>query len=238
MTCDLCVEHQNSSTLLISSPRVSRSFSWGAASFETRLSGWIRAVLNSSELDVRLGITTDLSGLQSSLPSIIQSSYDHDDDCNYKLRVHTVSLQPDGTAARVFAAAHYEKWGCGPFGLKNRHFEQNGSASLRLTPYVSNNSVALSTELLSVEADGLLGGLLQDQIVGPWLIDSLKNVIPPSISIGDVRSAIPPELRRYRIDLTSLRFIDRGGGRLGLYSTGRVQVSAQEAASIFAALQR
>jgi hypothetical protein len=186
-------------------------------------------VAGNSGLDVRVGLTSDLSELQGALPGIVQATYDHDDDCDYKLRVHTVGLSPYGSSARVFAAAHYEDWVCGPFGFKNRNFEQNGSASVKLTPYVNNNNVGLSIELLGVDSDGLLGGLLQNQIVGPWLMDSLRNVIPSSVSVVDIRSALPPELRKYRIDLTSLRFVDRGGGKLGPYCTARVQVSRQDA---------
>jgi hypothetical protein len=184
-----------------------------------------------------VGLTSDLSELQGALPGIVQASYDHDDDCDYKLRVHTVDLRPLGSSARVFAATHYENWVCGPFGFKNRNFEQNGSASAKLTPFVNNNNVGLSIELLDVDADGLLGGLLRNQIVGPWLMNSLRNVIPSSVSLVNVRAELPPELRRFRIDLTGVRFVDRGGGKLGLYCAARVQVSRQDAEAVFSALQ-
>jgi uncharacterized membrane protein len=50
LTCDLCVEQQSPSSLLISTPKHRQTFDWGSSSFGSDLTGWVTASIENGGL--------------------------------------------------------------------------------------------------------------------------------------------------------------------------------------------
>jgi len=60
--------------------------------------------------------------------------------------------------------------------------------------------------------------------------------VPHVIQLGSIKEQLPAALRPAPLRLTSVAFTDQGGGRLGLYATAEVTVSAQWADSVWRSL--
>lgn len=234
ISCDSCFERQGDGSLLYSSPTISQSFTLGSHTMNMPLKAAVRITDNMESVRATVTAIADLSDLQRVLPAVIRESYDHDDDCNYKLRLHTISLDPHGwNSASLSVAGHYESWWCGPFGTKGRSFEQNGSARATITPFASQNAVGASVSLTDVQADGLLGGFLGNDLIGGWLQRQIQDLVPKVIEFGDINRLLPPELRDGSVLLLSAAFENWNENQLQLRVSAEVRVSGAKAMSIF-----
>jgi hypothetical protein len=116
---------------------------------------------------------------------------------------------------------------------KTRLFEQNGDVTVRVRPHIVGDEVHLLPTLEQVTADGLLGDILDSDVFGPWIWNSLDKIIPSSLKIATLRDLYPAVLTPYRPRIYAVRFTDLGGGRLGLSATAVVRVSTQRASELF-----
>lgn len=218
-------------------PELSVSWTIGQHQVRMPVTGQLRLGMEGRELVGRLTATGDLSDLQRIIPALVRAQLNHQDDCDYVLNMHTVRLTPSGADALLFAAGHYEHWECVEiFGVdagKHRLFEQNGDVTVRVQPHIAGGDVQLSTALERVTADGLLGGILGSDVFGPWLWNSLEDVMPSSVRVATLRDLYPPELRSYRLRVYGVSFRDLGGGRLGLTASAVVTVGPEQAARLF-----
>jgi len=137
---------------------------------------------------------------------------------------------------------HYERWGCvdWPLGLgraKTRLLEQNGSTIVALTPQIQDGQmISLNSEILSLEADGLLKSLLSDDVIGPPLRKLIVDAIQPALG-RSLRVALPADLKGSNPVFTSARFVDLGEGKLGLRAEGRLGLSADKVREFFTGLR-
>ena len=200
------------------------------------ISGTATAVDLGDALDVRADITVSLADLQSQIAAIVQKKMNRDDDCNEKLRVNTVDLRATPPIATLAAAAHYEKWACA-MGIKTRLFEQNGDVRLAVVPVVEPDTIRVTFTLLSVDADGALGGLLRDEIFGAWLLDQLRGLIPKNVTVARLRDALPAVLHEIPAALTDVAIVDSGGGVPAIRGTLKMKIGADKMLAILSALQ-
>jgi uncharacterized membrane protein len=214
-------------------------------SFTTPAKGWLKVDFSGSELHATLTVDADVSQLQHGLPDIIRAHVNNNDDCDYILNMHTISLGPSGGALRVYAAGHYEDWECleyetifGDVDLgKHRLFEQNGDATGFLTPQTNGRDVWMNVGDVDVNADGVLGALLNSDWFGDWIRDAILASIPQMIELGRLDDLLPPELQGFPLSLLDVSFYDRGGGNLGLRTAAKVTVSRDYAQSVWDRLQ-
>jgi len=200
------------------------------------ISGTATAVDLGDALDVRADITVSLADLRAQIAAIVQKKMNRDDDCNEKLRVNTVDLLATPPTATLTASAHYEKWACA-LGIKTRLFEQNGDVRLAVAPTVAADAIQVTFTLLSVDADGALGGLLRDEIFGVWILDQLRGLIPKSITVARLRDALPAVLHEIPAALTDVAIVDTGGGVPAIRGTLKMKIGADKMLAILSALQ-
>lgn len=214
-------------------------------SFQTPVTGRVNVDFSGRTLYAHLTVDSDLTALQNGLPPIMQRYVNRNDDCNEIINVHTISLAPQGNALRVYAAGHYEDWEC-PWtevlgmridGGKHRIFEQDGDATILLTPQTNGDVIWMSVEVVRMNANGLLGELLRTDLFGPWIRDMILQSVPQTIQLGSIQQQLPPELRGFPIRLTRAAFYDRGSGRLGLRASATITVSPEFAETVWERLQ-
>jgi hypothetical protein len=177
-----------------------------------------------------------MADLQSKIGPIVQTAGNQNDECGDRVDLHSVILEPSGAAALLTIGVHYEKWDCRDvlwIPTKNRLFEQNGTLAIVLTPRIEGGqTIALSSEVVSVKADGLLGGLLGDALLGPpfrqLVVDAVQNALGP-----DLRVNLPENLASYHPVFTSVAFTAQGS-RLSLHGEGRLDMSAEQIRSFLA----
>ena len=164
------------------------------------------------KMEVEIDSQIDLSGLQGAVPGIVQKKGNRNDDCGDIVRLHTVELR---ASADVFVAAHYERWSCA-IG-KNKIFEQNGDMmiGLALTVASAGRELAVNSTVKSFHADGVLGGLMQSSVVGPYLTDWLQAMIRDAVNPASLKASFPAGLSQYNPVFRSARFVDLGSGKLG-----------------------
>jgi ribosomal protein S27AE len=164
------------------------------------------------KMEVEIDSQIDLSGLQSAVPGIVQKKGNRNDDCGDIVRLHTVELR---ASADVFVAAHYERWSCA-IG-KNKLFEQSGDMTITLALTVANGGreLAVNSTVKSFHADGVLGGLMQSSVVGPYLTDWLQAKIRDAVNPANLKASFPAGLSQYNPVFKSARFVDLASGKLG-----------------------
>ena len=214
--------------------------------FTTPTTGWAKVDFSGDTLYATLTVDADVSALQHGLPDIIRAHVNNNDDCDYILNMHTISLSPYGGSLRVYAAGHYENWDCPEietdfgdieFG-KYRIFEQNGDATAILTPHTNGSGVSMDVNVVDMNADGVLGNLMNNGWFGPWIRDMIMESIPQAIELGRIEDLLPPELQGFPLRLLDISFYDRGGGRLGLRTSAKVTVSSDYAKGVWDRLQQ
>ncbi|SRR6266545_1102116 len=142
------------------------------------ISGDILLIEEGETATTQLSVLADMSDLQAKIAPIVQRLGNRDDECGDQLRLHTVNLAPADPLAEIFIAGHYEKWVCVnlPFGgrAKTRLFEQSASAKIRLTPRIEGGqTITIASDVYDLDANGLFGGILKDNVLGPPLRDDL-----------------------------------------------------------------
>jgi uncharacterized membrane protein len=213
--------------------------------YTTPAKGWLKVDFSGSELYATLTVDADVSSLQHGLPHIIRAHVNNNDDCDYILNMHTISLSPSGSALRVYSAGHYEDWECleyetifGDVDLgKHRLFEQDGDATAILRPQTDGRSVWIDVNVVDMNANGLLGTLMNSDWFGPWIRDEILASVPQMVQLGRIDDLFPPELQGFPLRLLDVSFYDRGGGTLGLRTAAKVTVSKEYAQSVWKRLQ-
>jgi len=213
--------------------------------FNTPAKGWLKVDFSGSELYATLTVDADVSSLQRGLPDIIRAHVNNDDDCDYKLDMHTISLSPSGSALRVHAAGHYEDWECleydtvvGDVDLgKHRLFEQDGDATAIIRPQTNGSAVWMDVNVVDINANGLLGTLMDSDWFGAWIRDEILASVPQVVQLGRIDDLLPAELQGFPLRLLDVSFYDRGGGKLGLRTAAKVSVSREYAQFVWDRLQ-
>lgn len=244
LTCDGC-KIRNGLFLSFALPNVPGDIEVYGRRFILPVSARAKADFSGPSLATTVIVDSDLSDFQAGIPDIIRSQLNHNDDCNYILNLHTISLTPYGTSLRIYTAGHYEDWECPwmdtPFGRldlgKHRLFEQNGDITAFVTPHTDGTSVWLNVNVGAINADGLLGNVLDTDWFGPWIRDMIVQSLPQVVQIGRIVDVLPPALRDATIRILDISFYDRGGGRLGLRTSASATVSQEYAASVWNQLQ-
>ena len=118
---------------------------------------------------VRLTLTADLGEFQQNILPILRSQLNRSDRCGERLSVEQAALVPAAPDSVLNATVHYERWGCmKAFGkdVNKRLVGGNAVLSVKLTPSVEANVLALKAEVVSLQADGSLGELHRSGSVG------------------------------------------------------------------------
>ena len=252
LTCSDC-RYWKGGRLKISLPAVQTSTWIDGRRVTVPVSGELDAQTSGGDLQVSVRADADLGELQRLLPGMIRRQVEGGSDCNDRVDLHRVDVRARGSHAEISIGGKYERWECWSWhqpeihGLsikykkrtaKNKVFTQDGSGVLEIHPTVSNNVVSVSTELRSLRAGGLLGELMRDGFLGPRIRSEIRNAIPRTITVSDLRTLIPAELRPYQPRLHRVEFRDLGGGRLGLRAHASITVTGAQVSEVLRSLQR
>jgi hypothetical protein len=204
---------------------------------ELKVSGTASAVDKGDSLDVHADIVVDLADLRAQIGDIVRAKTNRNDDCGDRLDVHTVDLRATPPTASLTASAHYERWACG-LGIKTRLLEQNGDLTLRLTPVVSGDTVAMNVDLIEARGDGGVGALLRDAVLGPWLIDEMRALFPKQLTVANIRDGLPTALRDIPATLDRVSITDGGNGRPAISGAMHLVVPADKVLALLQQLPK
>src|SRR5271157_220626 len=107
-----------------------------------------------------LSATVDLGDFQEHVTPILAAQMNRSDKCGERLTIEKVVLIPEGI---LTANVHYEHFGCAKaFGkeINKRLVAGEAVVEVKLTPSVVDNHIAMSAEVLKIDADGSLGEAL------------------------------------------------------------------------------
>ena len=127
-----------------------------------------------------------LNNLESNLLPILKRSLDYYDECGDRLSVNGAKF---GSFYNGSAIAEinfrFEKWICERIlwdDLKTRLLSQSGSVFAKITPEISGRVIHFQTHIIDVNADGILGSLLEENSsLREEIIELLNHELPQGI---------------------------------------------------------
>jgi hypothetical protein len=195
------------------------------------------AGIPGSEDRFRVNLEIDLSDFQQNLLAILRPQLNRSDACGERIDLQDAVIAPREPSGIMTVKLHYERWACiKALGKKveKRLVAGNGVVQVKVTPLIgaehaeTPNTVRLSAEVGSIEADGSLGELLHSGSLGQTLREKITRSMQSSIDKGTNWSAtIPPALQSV-LALRTVAFQDAGLGRLLLVANGEVRIPAAQ----------
>lgn len=237
--------------LHLSLPTIQTTTAMAGRRISIPLRGHLSARISNGALRATLRADADLGELQALLPRLIRDQVEGGDDCGDRVKLHRIDVGASGSKAVISIGGKYERWECVSWhqpeihgfsvkykkrSTKTKLLTQSGSGVLEVHPVVSNNVVSVAVRLRSVNADGLLGTLMRDGFLGPWIQAAIRDAIPRTITVSDLRALMPPELKPYRPRIERVEFRNLGGGRLGLRAHATVTVTSSQASALMHSL--
>lgn len=183
---------------------------------------------------IQVKLQADLSDLQAHVTELLRAHLDQSNRCGLRLNLEHAELTPGAPDALLTARVHAEKYVCAKAlgrQMITKLIAGEGTVQVRLTPAIENSeTLKLSGEVVSVQADGALGDLLRSEPAGPWIREKMHDAMANALqkSLGKLKADLPPAIHGLAA-IQSAQFADLGGGRLGLGLSGEIQISAEMA---------
>jgi hypothetical protein len=165
------------------------------------------------------------------LTPLLRAAVNRADRCGDHIDIQDAVLQPGEPRALLVTSLHYERWACAKaFGrqITRRLVGGNGVVKIELTPAVEKNTLHLTSQVKSIEADGSLGEMLRSGSLGESLREKVERTIVNAIEKST--KAIPslPPAMENMVALTNVRFADGGAGRLTVVAAGEATVPERQ----------
>lgn len=149
-------------------------------------------------MDVQAKVSISFQNFQRNQTQILKNSLEEHDDCGDQLKVTDSKFYEHNGLSFLTISFKFEQRACA-FGGSTRLFEQSGKIKVKLTPEIQNASLLIRSEVVDVEADGLLGSLLDN--------DSFKKEVIELIGLDDrFEAELPEELASLNPDFQSFNF--------------------------------
>jgi hypothetical protein len=180
---------------------------------------------------IQVKLQVDLSDLQAHATELLRAHLDQSNRCGLRLNLEHAELTPAAPGALLTARVHAEKYVCAKAlgrQMITKLIAGEGTVQVRLTPTIENSeTLKLSGEVVSVQAEGAMGDLLRSEPAGPWIREKMHEAMANALqrSLGKLQADLPPAIHGLAA-IQGAQFTDLGGGRLGLGLSGEVQISA------------
>jgi hypothetical protein len=187
-----------------------------------------------------LSLTVDLADLQAKILKVARAQANRAELCGERLDLRAASLSPPAPSkpgagqkitAALYVAGRYEWYFCRPAvgdlfnpGPPRLLFRQDGAARFELVPLIGAEGIVLDTNVLGVAADGALERVLDIRSLGEFLRSRLTVALSRALGPDSLRLALPRDLAELRPKFERVRFVDLGGGRLGLIAEGKLRI--------------
>lgn len=227
-------------------PRIETVVAFEGESLPVALWGTAEVRTGENAPTASFTVLADLQAMQARVPAAVRGRLAHNDDCDKVVQPHTVSLTPNGIAARLHVAVHYEQWACPWTEVlgqrislgKSKAFEQNGDIWLDLVPLVEGSTVALRIENVDVRADGALGLLMNAEAFREAIRSQVRKAFPEVLGAANLAKLLPDHLSALTPNLRAAEFVDLGAGKLGLRVSASLVIGEAQVAAILATYSR
>jgi hypothetical protein len=174
----------------------------------------------------KLALTADLGDLQANITALLAVELNRSDRCGERLEVQRASLAPTSPSALLTANVHYEHWACAKvFGkeVAKRLVGGNGVVTVKLTPSVAPDGIAMASEVQKIDADGSLGELLRSGSLGTTVKEKIASSVQSAIRKGlDLKSTLPAAMQA-AATFESAQFSSGAEGRLWISVAGETK---------------
>ncbi len=183
---------------------------------------------------VQVNLRTDLSDLQAHVTELLRTHLNQSNRCGLRLNLEHAELSPRAPDAMLTARFHAEKYVCAKAlgrQMTTKLISGEGTVTVRLTPTIENSdALKLTGEVVSVQAEGAMGELLQSEPAGPLIREKMRDALADTLqkSLSKLKADLPLAIHGLAT-IQNARFTEMGSGRLGLGLTGEVQISADMA---------
>ena len=188
-----------------------------------------------------LQLVADLSDLQQNITSILRSQLAREPRCGERIEIQQATLIPLPPAGLVAVHLHLERWMCPPIPGRESPTElATGDVAfeVKLTPSVEpNSSLRLVSEIVRVDADGLLGELLRGSL-GDALRDRITASLLSAVQRGaDLKATLPSAAQPFAT-IRKAQFQAAGVGQLNLVLDGQLPLSDEQTKQFAAQLKQ
>jgi hypothetical protein len=194
-----------------------------------------------------VNLQIDLADFQRNLTAILAPQLNRSDACGERIELKDAVIAPLAPSGIMTVNLHYERWACvKALGKKieKRLVGGNGMVQVKFTPALpaagegAPNSVRLSAEVGTIEADGSLGELLHSGSLGQTLREKITKSMQSAIDKStNWNATIPPALQSI-LTLRSVAFQDAGSGRLLLAVEGEVRIPMEQMGTLMGQLKQ
>jgi hypothetical protein len=181
----------------------------------------------SVEAPFKTETVVDLGEFQAAMQKML-NSIRQDSRCADNWNVWDAKVMPNGGSIKIDLQARYflnkcvivtvPEWqGLWTVRMKDRVVgetilvSQQAHLAVDVTPVISNGVVTATADVVTADANGLLGRLKITGQIKSFLNDKLNAALQDKL-----KAALPPELVKAGVQISELQFIDLGGGKLGL----------------------
>ena len=179
----------------------------------------------------RVTLNADLYDLQQNLTGVLRSAVNRAPDCGERIEIKQARLTPAAPSTVVTAQLHFERWIC-PVGRSGNSTEAaagEGTMEIKLTPTIRQNAgLGLDSEIIRVDAEGLLRNMLRSGDLGESLRDQISAAILDALrQASNLKSALP-SMAQESVSLQKAQFQNAGSDKLGFNLEGELQLSEEQ----------
>lgn len=177
-----------------------------------------------------------LGGFADNITSVVEAELNRSERCGNRISIQNAILAPAPPSARLTIQLHAEKWAClKAFGHENTKRIVNGDATVEvsITPVVDPaGTLRLDADVGRVDANGSLGELVHNNVLGPEMRDRIRDSIARALErVSNPEATMPSAARPFAL-LGSAAFNQSEDGRLGLILNGQIKIPAAEVSGI------
>jgi hypothetical protein len=185
------------------------------------------AAVPGAEGVYKVEATTDLADLQANIGAILGAMMNKEDRCGERIRVKEVNLTPEIPVGGALVRMHYERWVCSAgYGGNREMTEGNATVDMKVTAGVgADGQVAISSEIVHVEAERFLADLLKSGAMGDGLKEKMSSAV--MAAIVDLKTVVPAA--GDSVTARSVRFASPREGELSVVVGGEMRMSEAQA---------
>jgi hypothetical protein len=186
-----------------------------------------------------LKLVADLSDVQLNITSILRSGVNRSPRCGERIEILDATLTPSAPASVVLANLHFERWVCSPGQSPMDVADGAAALQIKLTPALdSTTGLHLDSEIIHVEAEGLLRDSLRTGDLGATLRDQIAASLLAALQKGtDLKVTLPPAAQA-SATLQRAQFQNTGAEQMSLVLDGQLQFSEEQTQQFAAQLKQ
>jgi hypothetical protein len=186
---------------------------------------------------IAVKLAGNLRSLQSVLPGLLSRVVE--DTCRRRIGVEVQEVRPESDALRLTGRIQIQTYRCrdpDDLGTRMRLFSNITAFDARVTGSLDANCLAAELTDLSIDPQGLVGGILNLTGLSPRIAARARDAVNDALQDRVKCIDLPSRLKLVDTRIESGGFRDFGDGEMGFVVSGTIDVRARNLVALITAL--